>query len=460
MAVSRRTCREPLKEVNLFTRKRVVVITFLLILLWNGFFVSASCSLIIDGSIFKEDGLPIDGVNVFIWKDEMFLTQVETNLDGNFSLDVEPSFRYLIYIYADDEATPGLDYIPTSIETTPIDDETYRVVLEPAASLLFEGDIQFFESEKLPLATRFTIHDPNGEITLRYVNFSSEDPKTEVIESTLGVKLPDIVVLVNSNFVLGVNSSILVNSKIVNRYFEAREEQCFALNKGEQAVIDLQHYSVAYNLGILASSIEQVDARLIEMEEQGFYLVAERSTVSSAKKHLTETKYLYRSSSLKESFDTGKKGYIDTRLTIKKLEDMTVNAYISTFALITFLAVASTSFALILQNDAKMKLAVSLGAFLLAVFVLYQVYPGCVLVPTYSFILTGFIAIISCLITALTAPKMLRGHRVTGYIPIRMIIIPILSLAKRGIKRRRLRFLLTLTSITMLVLSFVMNCHK
>ena len=133
-----------MKEVNLFTRKRVVVITFLLILLWNGFFVSASCSLIIDGSIFKEDGLPIDGVNVFIWKDEMFLTQVETNLDGNFSLDVEPSFRYLIYIYADDEATPGLDYIPTSIETTPIDDETYRVVLEPAASLLFEGDIQFF----------------------------------------------------------------------------------------------------------------------------------------------------------------------------------------------------------------------------------------------------------------------------------------------------------------------------
>jgi ABC-type lipoprotein release transport system permease subunit len=246
-----------------------------------------------------------------------------------------------------------------------------------------------------------------------------------------------------------------VNSKIVKRYFEITEVPHLVLEKGEDVFINVQRHAVSYNLGILASNIKEAERRVTEMEDKGFFLTTERSTISSAKNLLIEAQNFQQRGLFDESFLTGKKGYIESKNIHQQLDEMITNSHISTFLLIGFLALMSTIFALILQNEFRMKLLLSIATFIIATLILSIVYPGFHLVQYSMLFFTAFIAITACIILTSLIPRVFKHRRITGIVPVWMIIIPIFSLAKRGILRRPIRFFLTLSSIIMLVISFV-----
>ena len=91
----------------------------------------------------------------------------------------------------------------------------------------------------------------------------------------------------------------------------------------------------------------------------------------------------------------------------------------------------------------------------LSLLVFYKSYPGSVIISMQNFLGTSLLAIGISIVVAIFLPKFMKGRSGDGHVPVRNMIVPLFSLAKRSMRRRKLRFLLTLASITVLVMSFV-----
>ncbi|MBA7640273.1 hypothetical protein ES703_47938 [subsurface metagenome] len=131
------------------------------------------------------------------------------------------------------------------------------------------------------------------------------------------------------------------------------------------------------------------------------------------------------------------------------------SATASAFVLMFFLALTSAAIAFLLFENPLRKAVASGGLTALFHIVLHEIYPGVAYIPVENFI--SFSAFSWCITVVVTtvSPRLMNGHMVGGRTPLRNIVVPILSIAKRGLTRRRFRFMLTLISITFLVMSFV-----
>jgi hypothetical protein len=134
---------------------------------------------------------------------------------------------------------------------------------------------------------------------------------------------------------------------------------------------------------------------------------------------------------------------------------MVRDASLSVYSLIAFLTVSSTTVAFILTNRIEMKALGSILLTVLSLFCLFLTFPGSTMVPMESYVRVGMTSIVLSLILAVYAPRALKARGSDGHLPVRNIVVPIFSIAKRNIKRRKLRFALTLASLTVLVMSFV-----
>ena len=421
-----------------------------------GFSAIAQATTTIHCIVLDVEGQPLEGAKASIWYGEEFLARLSMDHEGRFQIEVEANTVYTIYVYSDDGSTPGVDYLPSRIEARPWEGNTYVINLLPAASVVFEGDVQFVESDEVAFSTVYTVLDyiTGNPVEGGGFPFVWGAP-TENPWVFLDLRPGHIVVPAGVPFKIGVESNLVVDSKIVARYFEVDDPSRFTLGKGEKVVLDIRENSVPFNHDAVRSKIESVELRLDEMEALGFYLVAERKAITSAKKWLSEASYLLDEERLIESFDAAKKGYIEVWQTQNKLDGLFSDASFSVFLIIVFLAFTSTTISFLLSNGDAWKVTGSVLIYAVKLAVLYFTYPGSVMVPIRSFLGTAVLSLAVLLTIAMLIPRLMKARGRGGHVPVRNIIVPIASLAKRSIQRRRLRFVLTLTSITVLVMSFV-----
>jgi len=430
-----------------------LLITILLALSTGLGFGAVHAAPSLRGVVVDDGGSPIPGSAVSVWSGMELVASGTTGWDGRFEIPVREDRRYSVYVLADDPATPGVDYMPSRRDASPSDGEL-SFVLSPAASLVLSGDIMFVESEELPYSIQYSVHSPGSEEALNPLGLPliyGTSPESQ--SKPLGLPPSKLVVPVGVPLALRINCSVLVERGLSPRVIWIGPIPPLA--KGEMRVLDVRRFTVGFNLDLAERLGREVKSRIGEMEALGFYLTAEKGVVSEADRHLSEARKLLDEGDYVESFTLAKKGYLLLRQTLNDLIGMARDASASLYIIVFFLALSSTSTAFLIFEGDRGKLLGSLGAYAISLTIFYRSYPGISTIPPTALLEYASAALAASLLAALLIPRVLRGRGGGEHIPVRNIIVPIFSIAKRNIRRRRLRFTLTFISISVLVLSFV-----
>jgi len=252
---------------------------------------------------------------------------------------------------------------------------------------------------------------------------------------------------------VSINCSLFMNLARTSRTFEL--DELLIDSAGDLVTLDLKPPSIRYNQEMTNNLLQSLNGKLDEMEESGFYLVREKGSLNIALGWLSDSTYYLHEGRYVESFDSCKSSYIELTQTMGHLDDMLMDAATSVYVIVVFLSLASTTIAFLLFNSISAKVLSSIAIYSSFLLVLFYVYPGSVTVPLYRYVEAGILSMGFSLAIATIFPSFMKGRGVRGIVPIRNIVVPIFSIAKRNVVRRRLRFLLTLSSVTVLVMSFV-----
>ena len=402
----------------------------------------------LSGTVSDQEGAPISGAQIMLISETRYLNKTASTVDGAFDIDTEFDSGKLI-VFRDDPDTPGVDYLPYSMEVTH-SDSGLDVVLLPASSLIFEGSLLYIDTENLALHLQYSVIDADNEtlspsgVPLVYGSLS---------DGMNVIDLPSGHLVVPSDAVVKVevNSTFLLGSNVASRSFTTRE--ALTAPKGETRIIDIREYSIPLNFRIASEAEEALDLRLNEMNGYGFYLTKQEGAYSTASRQVSEARTLFDEGNYTECFDALKRGYITLDHTLKELDRMYSDAGLSVYILITFLAAASLLTGYLLADGVK-RLAFDAVLSAGSLAILYVFYPGSKIIPFSDFAAASVVSVLALSLLGVIFPRFFSVGS-GGRVHTRNLIIPIFSIAKRSLRRRRLRFILTLMSITLLVTSFV-----
>jgi hypothetical protein len=402
----------------------------------------------LSGIVRDQEGMPITGAQIMLISETRYLNKTASTSDGSFDIDTEFESGKLI-VFHDDSVTPGFDYLPYSMEVAH-SDSGLDVVLLPASSIVFEGSLLYIDTENLALHLQYSVIDAGNEtlapsgVPLVYGSIS---------DGMNVIDLPSGQLVVPSDAVVkvAVNSTFLLGSNVASRSFTTRET--LTAPKGETNIIDIREYSIPLNFRIASEAKEALDERLDEMNGYGFYLTKQEGAYSTASRQVSEARTLFEEGNYTECFDALKRGYITLDYTLKELDRMYSDAGLSVYILITFLAAASLVTGYLLADGVK-RLAFDAVLSAGSLAILYVFYPGSKIIPFSDFAAASVVVVLALSLIGVIFPRFFSVGS-GGRVHTRNLIIPIFSIAKRSLRRRRLRFILTLTSITLLVTSFV-----
>lgn len=414
----------------------------------------SNASSIIQGAVRDESGSPIIGAEVIIYEGNSFKEKTVSGHDGGFEFEAEPAISYTLYAIARLDGGDGFGYLPSRIEVSL--GQSADVTLSPGGTLALDGDIQFVDSESLPTSFVYAILEPaTGEVImvdgLPLIFGSDPNSLTGMMMLSEGT----IVVPADTPFQVQVNATVLLDKDVEIRSIIVSEFPGLETRQGGEIRLDIRKYSLPRNIEVLEELVETLVGALTDMGSMGFYLAVEQGMTESAARFLAEAAPLLLDGLYVESFDALKLGYIQASQAQLRLSSMVRDASLSVFTLIVFLSVSSTIVAFLLANRIAMK---ALGSVILAVsalIALFLTFPGSTMVPFESYLGVGLASMVISLTLAVIAPRLMRARGSDGHLPVRNIMVPIFSIAKRNIRRRKLRFAFTLVSLTVLVVSFV-----
>ncbi|MBS7619647.1 FtsX-like permease family protein [Candidatus Bathyarchaeota archaeon] len=407
------------------------------------------------GFVKDESGAFLSGAKVYVWSGND-IANIETDSNGFFELPVDPDRAYTVYIYKDEEDTEGFDYLPSRKIVEPNQAETLTFVLFPAASILLKGDLQLVESEELPSLISYSVVEPSS---MRLINISGFQliyglsPEAE--GAFLDLKPSHIIVPADTQVNIRINCSVLIDSSLKEFTFVALNSSYFMLSKGEKLVLDVKSFVLPFTFQSLENMAIEAYEKIEEMRLFGFYLPVQKNLLENASKLKSEAEELYKKGGYTEAFTTSKRCYILLKNIINDLVTLYNEAKISVYILIYFLGFTSVAIAFLLGNRWLLKLLGSIIIHSILSTILFFIYPGSLLIPKTLFAQLGASSLLVSFFIAYFAPYFLKSKSSTGRVALRNMIIPVFSIAKRNLQRRKLRFVLTFTTITILVTCFV-----
>jgi len=426
-----------------------VKIIGLMILLLSAESVNATDTL--TGIVSDNLGRPLRGASVATVREYSIIASVKTGDDGGFEIRLDPGVTKIL-VYYDNESTPGWDYLPYLVDLNETGGEL-SVSLSPSASVELNGDIQFVYTENLPLKTTYDVCDEDGNL-LAPAGFPLEfGHDKQALLSIPGLDPSTVIVPADTQTQIKVNCSTVVGSRVVTSFFEIKPVE--RLEAGESLEIDVRRYSLQSNLDIVEGVLDSVESRLVEMERLGFYLSKQVAETSNAAAGLLDARGLYDSGDYTRCFDTSKVSYIALEHTLDSLDGLYQDASLSVYILVVFLAMTSVAIGFLLSDASIRQTLSGLFAYILSLLILYLAYPGSSIIPVESFVTSATISFSGILAFAFFFPRFMGAAIKEGRIGALSILTPIFSIAKRGLMRRRFKFLLTLLSLTLLVMSFV-----
>jgi len=426
------------------------LLVFILVLLFNlSGEVSAQRS--VKGRVLSDFGTPLEGVYVAAVKDNLVNERVRTAADGWFEVRLVGEADKLL-IYYDDVSTPGWDYLPALVDAGG-DLGELEVRLIPSASVSLVEDLQFVYTDDLPLSVRYEVQDQEGEILAPSGFPLVFGWKVLRLLDIPGLSTSTVVVPAGVSTGIRVNCSIISEKRLVTRVFDIKPVP--SLEAGELLQIDIRRFSLPGNLDYINDQLDEVRLQLNEMGSLGFYLSKQMTETSTAERRLIEAKRLFEAGDYRGCFDAAKRTYIDLTSTSRELDGLYNDASTSVYFLIAFLCAMSISTGFLLKDSRRPQVTIGVILYSLLLVSLFYVYPGSRMVAFSSFTASAVLSLAAMLGLTVAFSKLLNRVGKDTVLSSLGIVGPIFNIAKRSIKRRRLRFLLLLFSMMVMVMGFV-----
>ncbi|UCD44058.1 MAG: FtsX-like permease family protein [Candidatus Bathyarchaeota archaeon] len=402
-------------------------------------------------------GTPIAGATINVWSTPMHPSRHNTDEAGRFNFSLAPG-PYHIYILADDPSTLGADYVPFHAEVQLPQDggDMGTIGLKPGASVVIEGDLQFVVTEDLPVRVGYEVIDPaTGDVMtmngLRLEYGTSDGAQSELLD----LEPRHLIVPLETPFTVNVNATVLTGGEFKQLSFDADEPGLAGLAQGEELRIDVRKHTLTYNLGDVEALLERVEGRVYDMEADGFYLTVEKETLTSAIGLIDDAKVSLQEGLYIDGFRALKTAFLSLVNLAKGSDIMYEDAVLSVYILVFFVGVSSTFLSFFLSDGSVRQAGGSIAASAVFLSLLHLTYPGVRYVPTEYFVAASILSVATSITMATFVPRVLRAGRAGERVSFLNMIVPIFSIARRSLKRRRLRFALTLASVVLFVMAFV-----
>jgi len=429
-------------------------------------------SLRVNGFVRDPDGTPVQNASIRLWgtdleaeafADRTGYYSLETSVDGSV---------HALYAFFDDPGTPGFDLLPSStLLTAGSMSAQINFTLTRAATLVIEGQLRPVESTQDIKNVAFDVVDPeshtmlySGNYTLRYGTGRSAQ------NYYLGLDPSIVVVPADVPFAISVSSSFQyvrpgrgwswpVGSTSQQAEaltpFQIVEGDGFVLRPGEVVRLDIRKYSLGADVAKVQAIGDRVDANITKAEERGFYTASERHDLGGANDLIGSMRSKLENAAYDEAYVDLRQAYLTLKDVEARLNSFVAEASFSVYVLIVFTAMTSVALAALLLDGRWRRFALAAAIYVPLLLYLHRVYPGSTIIAANSFTLAGAASIFSVLIASDALPMVLRkGENAEGMTWLGAIVA-VFSIGKRNLRRRRVRLMLTSTSILVLVMSFV-----
>jgi ABC-type lipoprotein release transport system permease subunit len=391
-------------------------------------------------------GEPVVGTTIAIWETKVSrressitlqgITQTWSN--GSYEIVVPGSTSYRIYAYYDDPNSPGYDYLPQFSTFTLEKGENVNIDFEiiPAASIIFQGDIRIVDTSRPPEKWGFTIV-PTEELH-----------KIKGLVLTYGL-IPDshnqFLNITSNHVIVPANTTFQIQIRASSQKYHSisvDDSQFFYLDKGDKIQVTVDEYVLLYNLNLTQDFLKTAENAVNETEQIGFYLLSEKRDLIKAQKLIENAEQQLIGEYYVESYADLREAYTTIMFITEQTQSKYVDASASVTIIIIFLALTSTALSYMLFEHWTMKILTTGLSYTLFIILFYFVYPGCQIVETSFLLITAGLSISFFVLTTSILPR---------FLPMTIIF----SLAKRTIRRRALRFTLTIIPVIVMIMGFV-----
>jgi len=417
----------------------------------------------VDGWVTEEGtGAPVEGAKVEIYRVRTWrryssgwdrVHELTTDVSGGFTVRLEANVQHRVVVYHEEGGM--VDYVPYGDHLNlDAGEASLDVGLRRCAMVEVKGLAYFVETTSIPSTSIRVVDNESDETILSGSLSLTYGTLGESFTSYLG--LPSDIVLVPSGvpFKLVVRSSVGSSRQAIARELEV-DVFAAGLDAGERTEIDLRSIALPYSIENVADGTSSLEALLLEKESEGFYLALERQRLSVAAGLVAEAEAQMETGSYEDSFTSLREAFIVLTDVRGAVEGMVGDAARSTYTLILFIAVTSFVVSSLVFEAAVLKAVCSSAAYVVLLYALTRLHPGTALVAWDDFVMVAAACIVAVNAVAILAPGLLSSWRGGDGVPIMILLVPMLSVAKRSLRRRWLRFGLTLISVLMLVASFI-----
>ncbi len=436
--------------------------------------VSGSASVQVEGVVNGPDGAPLPGAKILLWGYNLEAETI-TDDEGQFQIGVQTTeSTCTLYAFYDDPSSDGFEYMPYALGITTDSDveELLEIVLQPAATILVVGQLRPMESTSNILTKAFEVVDPEDGHVLSYGAFSLIYGTGMNVQSYfLGLDSSTLIVPIDRPLAIRVSSAYQYERSSSSRRrgygwgysrlrvvsfskFTMVEGDGFQLGAGEVASIDIRKYSISDDLERLVPMRETVETNITQLEALGFYTASERHEIKNVNELLESASVKLAGAAYEEAYIALRQAYLKLTGVKGRLASIVVEAATSMRLLVGFIALTSIVLASLLTERSWTRILLTVSLYFPLIIYVYRVYPGSASIEDVPFAISSTVTILIVLAIVALSPRFTKWSTDRGFTT-GETIIPILSMAKRSLRRRRLRLAFTLSSILVLTMSFV-----
>jgi hypothetical protein len=326
--------------------------------------------------------------------------------------------------------------------------------LVDGASISIRGSVQFIDTENLPINTYYSILDENGRVLVPTGIPLVYNTQRNIFRKILSYDGEQLIVPAGTDIKVRINATTLIRASGI---FETTlvTGTIHTMTQGSTLQLEVSEYTFPLNNERALSSLDELSSRLEEMAGYSFYLERQDAALSESMALYVEAGSLRSLGKHSEAFDTLKRSYIISSYTTQEVSNMFQDARLSTNILIGFLALTSLTLGYLLVESPLRQIVADIAIFLVSGIIFYFIYPGSRIISLGGFVRASVGYLVLFGLSGYYLPKIMGSKGWDDRVHTRNLLGPIFSIAKRSLRKRRLRFLLTLISLTLLVMSFV-----
>jgi len=189
----------------------------------------------------------------------------------------------------------------------------------------------------------------------------------------------------------------------------------------------------------LQTQTEEVETLIVEKEAQGFFLAVERQQMSQVQQTTDTAIALLNQGSYEECFTKAREAFVLLSDLENGLNNLLTDASHSVYILLAFICATSIVVASLIYDDSLQKALFSTGFYAVLLVIFYYLHPGAQITPLSEILKISIISLIVVNAVTAIAPKLMNRESKGRDISLANMTVPLFSIAKRSLRRRRLR---------------------